>query len=297
MLQHVIAVRGFWNCNLSTVLQGIVRTCVVPYLSSGGTLAHSIFQWAPGSNAAVLQVQDQHGYRERNKPTKLTYWCLRTSHAKPVSLGNFLNTQYPGQRTDFGEPRFIHLPTLRSTMPTGFLRPKYLTASHCTIEKPPRFNTDGNHLDVTNKETAPASKADNKNSTSERTILGHPGSLAKTNGIRHDKSYKRLLCWSPQQLSEDSSIVGVRRKRDCSPNGQLAGIISEKSSGQYKRRNVFCGQSWGHTGPLSEPNAVESICHCRVYELASDQRSQLPTSPIKWRSQRRTCLYRLPRVR
>ena len=75
-------------------------------------------------------------------------------------------------------------------MPTRFLRLKGLTTGRCTIEKPPRFDTDGNRLDVTDEEIALASKADNDSSTSERTISGHRGSLAKTNGIRHDKSYR-----------------------------------------------------------------------------------------------------------
>ena len=123
-------------------------------------------------------------------------------------------------------------------MPTRFLRLKGLTTSRCTIERPPRFDTDGNHLDVTDEEKVLASKADNDNSTSEHTILGHRGSLAKTKGIRHNKPYRndshaappnsqRILVWS---AGDESGFVrlmdGWRRyflKR-------VAGSASEETS-------------------------------------------------------------------
>ena len=120
-----------------------------------------------------------------------------------------------------------------------FLSLNGLTAHHCTVEKPPGFDMEGNQADVTNGETVLSSIVDNDNSISERAISGHRGSPAKTNGIPHDKPYRngshaappnnspRILVWSAGDES------GIARLMDSWQNYSLmraAFSASEKMS-------------------------------------------------------------------
>ncbi len=99
-----------------------------------------------------------------------------------------------------------------------FLSLKGLTAHHCAVEKPPRFDMDGNQADVTNGETVLSSIVDNDNSASERAISGHRGSPAKTNGIPHDKIYKNGSHAAPPS---NSPRILIRSEADESGIGRL----------------------------------------------------------------------------
>ena len=95
-----------------------------------------------------------------------------------------------------------------------FLSLKGLTAHHCTVEKPPRFDTGGNQADPANGETVLLGTVDNDSSRSEHVVAGHRGSPANTN-IPHDNPYKndyrnapgniypKILVWS---ASDESGI-------------------------------------------------------------------------------------------